>query len=78
MAADSSPVKDITVQDDGLGLKFCQQGNKRLVCYGFLVRPVVAVGGYKDVTVVYGVGYNPAVIWDVCVGDAVLSCGERW
>jgi len=36
----------------------------------------MAVGGYEDVTVIYGVGYNPAVIWDVCVGDAVLSCGK--
>jgi hypothetical protein len=55
VAADSSPIKTVTVDDDRFRLKFGQKGNKRLVRYGFLVRPVVAVGGYKDVTVVYGV-----------------------
>jgi len=48
------------------------------VRYGFLARPVVAVGGYKDVAVLNGVRYDSAIIWDVCVGDAVLSCGKGW
>ena len=76
MAADSSPVEAVPVDDGRFRLKFCHQGNESLVRYGFLARPIMAVGGYEDVTVVYGVGYNPAVIWDVCVGDCVLSCGK--